>query len=98
MRVSSTVRSNLVALSANVWAGDSATFREGFRYQELVELLAVSETELVAFAGGQAFRVDSSAAPDAPPPPACNCCSPSVRCAGKPPTPRGGPGRAWPTR
>ncbi len=45
---------------SEAWAGYSATFRHLFRYQELVELLAISNTELIAFAGGEAFRVDVS--------------------------------------
>lgn len=43
---------------SEAWAGYSATFRHLFRYQELVELLAVSDQELVAFAGGEAFHID----------------------------------------
>jgi hypothetical protein len=40
------------------WAGFSRTFRDALRYQELVELMALDDTTLLAFAGGDAYRVD----------------------------------------
>lgn len=40
------------------WAGYSRTFRDVFRYQELVELMALDELTLLAFAGGDAYRVE----------------------------------------
>jgi len=49
---------------SEAWAGYSATFRRSFRYQELVELMAVSDHELVAFAGGEVFRVDLATGTD----------------------------------
>lgn len=40
------------------WAGYSRWLRDRFGYQELVEVLPVREDLLVAFAGGDVFRVD----------------------------------------
>jgi hypothetical protein len=40
------------------WAGYLRTLRDVFRYQELVELMALDENTLLAFAGGDAYRVD----------------------------------------
>ncbi len=40
------------------WAGFSRTFRGTFRYQELVEAMALDENTLLAFAGGDAYRID----------------------------------------
>ena len=40
------------------WAGFSRTFRDTFRYQELVEAMVLDERTLLAFAGGDAYRVN----------------------------------------
>ena len=40
------------------WAGFSRTFRDVFRYQELVEVMALGDSSLLAFSGGDAYRVD----------------------------------------
>jgi hypothetical protein len=40
------------------WAGFSRTFREALRYQEVIELMALDDRTLLAFAGGDAYRVD----------------------------------------
>lgn len=42
------------------WAGFSATLRRAFGYQELVEVLPLSEDLLIAFAGGDIHRIDLS--------------------------------------
>ncbi|MDX2016946.1 MAG: hypothetical protein SFY95_04805 [Planctomycetota bacterium] len=42
------------------WAGFSRTFRDTMRYQELVEVMVLDDGTLLAFAGGDVYRVDRS--------------------------------------
>lgn len=51
----------VVPTPSEAWAGYSRTFRQTFRYQEMVEVAALSQERLVVFAGGEVFRVDLEA-------------------------------------